>query len=226
MFGRVPGSPTGCFYFKEEGVLFVLANTPSYAVVIGNADFSDAHNTLKLDHLNVNNSSSNAAAGGCQFNYVLDSELWAACVSAGGAAGLAFEQTQFSRISGSGTAEGAGGRGVVLENGYNYANTFFALDLEVSPTCLSITFPHDGMNTFVSPYFACTTAVNATASAHNVLINPTYAGNVVNRGPQSTGIEVIGSGNWARWQFPAGQYTAPIDDKTVLSFNAPEPRCR
>ena len=222
--GGTPGSPTGCFYFKEEGVLFVLANTPSYAVVIGNADFSDAHNTIKLDHLNVNNSSSNAAAGGCQFNYVLDSDLWVACVAAGGAAGLAFEQTQFSRISGSGTAEGTGGRGVVLENGYNYSNTFFALDLEVSPTCLSITFPHDGMNTFVSPYFACTTAVNATASTHNLLINPTYAGNVVNRGPQSTGIEVIGSGNWARWQFPAAEsYTAtPIDDKTSLSsFNAP-----
>ena len=222
--GGAPGSPTGCFYFKEEGVLFVLANTPAYAVVIGKADFSDAHNTIKLDHLNVNNASSNAAAGGCQFNYVLDSDLWAACVSAGGAAGLAFEQTQFSRISGSGTAAGTGGRGVVLENGYDYANIFFALDLEVSPTCLSITFPHDGMNTFVSPYFACTTAVSATASTHNVLINPTYAGNVVNRGPQSAGIEIIGAGNWARWQFPAAaSYSAaPIDDKTVLSsFNAP-----
>lgn len=222
--GGTPASPAGCFYFKQEGLLFVLANTPAYAVVVGKTDFSDAHNTIKLDHLNVNNASTNAAAGGCQFNYVLDSDLWAACVSAGGAAGLAFEQTQFSRISGSGTAEGTGGRGVVLENGFNYANTFFALDLEVSPTCLSITTPHDGMNTFVSPYFACPTAVNATASAHNVLINPTYAGNVVNRGPQSTGIEVIGSGNWARWQFPAAAtYTAaPIDDKTVLSsFNAP-----
>jgi len=222
--GGVPGSPTGCFYFKEEGVLFVLANTPAYAVVIGKADFSDAHNTIKLDHLNVNNASGNAAAGGCQFNNVLDSDLWAACVSAGGAAGLAFEQTQFSRISGSGTAAGTGGRGVVLENGYNYANIFFALDLEVSPTCLSITFPHDGMNTFVSPYFACTTAINATASTHNLLLNPTYAGNVVNRGPQSAGIEIIGAGNWARWQFPsAASYSAaPIDDKTVLSsFNAP-----
>ena len=222
--GGTPASPAGCFYFKQEGLLFVLANTPAYAVVIGKTDFSDAHNTIKLDHLNVNNASSNAAAGGCQFNYVLDSDLWAACVSAGGAAGLAFEQTQFSRISGSGTAEGTGGRGVVLENGFNYANTFLALDLEVSPTCLSITTPHDGMNTFVSPYFACPTAVSATASKHNVLINPAFAGTVVNRGPQSTGIEVIGTGNWSRWQFPAvASYTAaPIDDKTVVSsFNAP-----
>ena len=32
-------------------MLFVLADTPAYAVVIGKADFSDAHNTIKLDHL-------------------------------------------------------------------------------------------------------------------------------------------------------------------------------
>src|SRR5437667_7970441 len=79
------------------------------------------------------------------------------------------------------------------------------------------------MNSFISPYFACTTAVSATASSHNALINPTYAGNVVNRGPQSTGIQVIGGGNWSRWQFPSSaSYTAaPIDDRTVISsFNA------
>ena len=222
--GGVPGAPADCFYFKQEGVLFVLADTPDYAVVIGKNDFSDAHNTIKLDHLNVNNRSTNSGAGGCRFNFVLDSDLWAACVSAGGGAGLALEQTQFSRISGSGTAQGTGGRGLVLENGFNYANTFLALDLEVSPICLSITTPHDGQNTFVSPYFACTTAIDATASTHNLLINPTFAGNVVNRGPQSVGIEIIGHGNWAHWQFPtAATYTAaPIDDRTVLSsFNAP-----
>ena len=52
---RRAGSPADCFYFKEEGTLFVLADTPDYAVVIGNDDFSDAHNSIKLDHLNVNN---------------------------------------------------------------------------------------------------------------------------------------------------------------------------
>ena len=124
MLRRNAGSPADCFYFKQEGVLFVLADTPDYAVVIGNNDFSDAHNTIKLDHLNVNNRNVESAAGGCRFNYVLDSDLWAACVSAGGGAGLALEQTQFSRISGSGTAQGTGGRGLVLENGFNYANTF------------------------------------------------------------------------------------------------------
>ncbi len=222
--GGTPASPIGCFYFKEEGSLFVTANTPSYAVVIGKTDLSDAHNSLKLDHLLVNNASTASASGGLQLNYVLDSDIFTIADAAGGAAGVALEQTQFSRISGAGTASATGGTALLLEQGFNFANTIFAFDMEVSPTCLGITSNHDGMNTFVSPYFACTTAVNATASTHNVLLNPTYAGNVVNRGPQSTGIEVIGSGNWARWQFPAAaSYTAtPIDDKTVLSsFNAP-----
>jgi len=222
--GGTPSSPTGCFYFKEEGSLFVTASTPAYAVVIGKADFSDAHNSLKIDHLLVNNASSAAAAGGLQLNYVLDGDIFTIADAAGGAAGVALEQTQFSRISGAGSAAATGGTALLLEQGYNYANTIFAFDMEVSPTCLGIAFNHDGMNTFVSPYFACTTAVNATASAHNVLLNPTYAGNVVNRGPQSVGIAVVGSGNWARWQYPAAaSYTAtPIDDKIVLSsFNAP-----
>ena len=221
-----PASPTGCFYFKEEGSLFVKANTPDYAVVVGNADFSDAHNSAKFDHLIVNNASTSATAGGCQFNFVLDSDIYAVCVAAGGGAGLAFEQTQFSRISGAGTAEGTGGRGVVLENGFNFSNTFFALDMEVSPICLSITFDHNGLNTFVSPFFNCVTAVDATKSTGNVLINPNYGGATVNFGPSSTGITVIGSGSRSPWMFPsAGSYTAAaIDDgMNISSYNAPGP---
>lgn len=222
--GGTTGSPANCFYFHEEGTLSVLANTPGYAFVLGKTDFSDAHNSLKLDHLSVNNASTNAAAGACQFNDVLDADLWAACVSAGGGAGIALEQTQFSRISGAATAQGTGGRGLVLENGYDFSNVFFALDLEVSSTCLSITTPHDGQNTFVSPYFDCPTAINATASTRNLLINPNYGGAVVNRGPQSSGIRIVGTGSRVPWQFPsAATYTASgVDDNTILSsFNAP-----
>jgi len=222
--GGSSSSPTGCFYFKEEGALFVNANTPAYAVVFGKTDFSDAHNSIKIDHLIVNNVSTASAAGGCQFNYVLDSDIYAVCVSAGGAAGLALEQTQFSRISGAGTAQGTGGRGLVLENGYNFSNTFFALDLEVSPTCLAITFNHNGLNTFVSPYFNCVTAVNATASTGNILINPNYGGATVNFGPSSTGVTVIGGGSRTRWYFPStASYTAaPVDDGlNISSYNTP-----
>ena len=222
--GGTIASPTGCFYFKEEGTLFVNGNTPDYVVVLGKADFSDAHNSARIDHLIVNNSSTAAAAGGCQFNFVLDSDLYAVCVSAGGAAGIALEQVQFSRISGAGTAEGTGGRGLVLENGYNFSNTFLGLDLEVSPTCLSITFEHNGLNTFLSPYFDCATAVNATASLGNVLVNPNYGGSTINYGPLSTGISVVGAGSRDAWLFPtAASYAAkPIDDGlNVSSYNAP-----
>ncbi len=222
--GGTPSSPTGCFYFKEEGTLFVDANAPAYAVVFGKPDFSDAHNSAKIDHLIVNNSSSNAAAGACQFNYVLDSDIFAVCDTIGGAAGMAFEQTQFSRISGAGTAAAPGGRSVVLENGYNFSNTFSGLDLEVSPTCLSITFNHNGLNTFVSPYFDCVTAVNSTASVGNTLVNPNYGGDVVNFGPNSAGVSVQGTGSRPQWMFPsAATYTAtPVDDgMAISSYNAP-----
>jgi Pectate lyase superfamily protein len=222
--GGTPANPTGCFYFKEEGSLFVNADTSAYAVVFGKPDFSDAQNSLKIDHLIVNNSSSNAGAGGCQFNYVLDSDIYAVCDSAGGAAGMAFEQTQFSHISGSGTAAATGGRSVVLENGYNFSNTFHGVDLEVSPICLSITFNHNGLNTFISPYFDCVTAVNATASVGNTLINPNYGGNVVNYGPNSVGIVVQGTGSRPNWMFPttAAYTAAPVDDgMSISSFNAP-----
>ena len=113
---------------------------------------------------------------------------------------------------------------VPLENGYNFSNTFFALDLEVSPTCLSITFNHNGLNTFISPYFDCLTAISATASVGNTLINPNYGGNVSNYGPNSVGISVQGTGSRPQWMFPTtATYTAaPVDDGLAISsYNAP-----
>ena len=131
--GGTPSSPANCFYFRAEGTLFVNASTPDYAVRIGKPDFSDAHNSLKLDHLVVNNASTASAAGALQLNYVLDSDIFAVADSAGGAAGLALEQVQFSRISGAGTAAATGGTALLLENGFNFANTIFAFDMEASP---------------------------------------------------------------------------------------------
>jgi Pectate lyase superfamily protein len=220
--GGTPSLAANCFYFKEQGTLFVEAATPAYAFVLGKPDFSDAQNSVKIDHLVVSNASTAAQAGGCQFNYVLDSDIFAVCDSAGGAAGIALEQMQFSWIGGAGTASGSGGRSLVLENGYDFSNTLKALDLEVSPICLSITTPHNGLNTFISPYFDCTTAVSATASLGNTLVNPNYGGAVVNYGPLSTGISVLGPGSRNNWLFPASAYTAaPIDDGlSVSSYNA------
>ena len=53
--GGSRAAPIGCFYFHQEGTLFVNARSSGYAVVIGKPDLSDAHNSIKFDHLIVNN---------------------------------------------------------------------------------------------------------------------------------------------------------------------------
>jgi Pectate lyase superfamily protein len=181
-------SPKGCFYFNEQGTLFVNADSDSYAVVIGRGDFSDAQNSLKIDHLIVNNADAGKRAGGIQLNYVLNSQIFAVADSAGGAAGIALEQTQISRISGAGSASANGGVGLLIENGYSFANTIDAMDLEVAPTCLKIASRNAAHNTFISPYLACATAIDATAGYTTHLVNPLFGGNVKTRFIASVGI--------------------------------------
>ena len=122
---------------------------------------------------------------------MLSSDIFAVADAAGGAAGIALEQTQISRISGAGSAAGKGGSGLLIENGYNFANTIYAMDLEVAPTCLTITAKNAVHNTFISPYLACPTAVNARAGNTTELVNPLFAGNVKTRFAASTGITPV-----------------------------------
>ena len=186
--GGTPISPKGCFYFNEQGTLFVNGRSDSYAVVIGQHDFSDAQNSLKIDHLIVNNAGVGPRAGGLQLNYVLSSEIFAVADAAGGAAGIALEQTQISRISGAGSAAAKGGAALVIENGYSFANTIDAMDLEVAPTCLMIDSRNAAHNTFISPYMACPTAVDASAGNTTRLVNPLFGGNVKKEFAAAVGI--------------------------------------
>lgn len=176
--GGNPDSPKGCFYFNEQGTLFVNADTDDYAVVMGQSDFADAHNSAKIDHLIVNNANAGPGAGGLQLNYVLNSQVFAVADSAGGGAGIALEQTQMSHLAGAGSADAKGGVGLLIENGYSFANTIDAIDLEVAPTCLKIASRNAAHNTFISPYMACTTAVDAVAGHTTQLVNPLFAGSV------------------------------------------------
>ncbi|MGH7099700.1 MAG: hypothetical protein ACREE4_18865 [Stellaceae bacterium] len=187
--GGTAAAPKGCFYLHQEGTLFVEADTDSYAVVIGKPDFSDAQNSIRLDHLVVNNAGTGPAAGGLQLNYVLDADIFAVADSAGGGAGIALEQTQFSHLSGAGSARA--GTGLLIENGYSFANTIAAIDLEAAPVCLTLASPQAAHNTFVSPYFACPAAVAATAGTATVLINPLFAGNVVTDFDGTSGVTVL-----------------------------------
>ena len=186
--GGTPSSPKSCFYFNEQGTLFVNANTNSYAAIIGAPDFSDAHNSIKIDHLIVNNASAGPRAGGLQLNYVLSSQIFAVGDSAGGGAGIALEQTQISHIAGAGSASAQGGAGLLIENGYSFANTIDAMDLEVAPTCLVIASPTAAHNTFISLYMACPTAVDATSGNTTQLVNPLFGGNVQTQFAAAVGV--------------------------------------
>jgi len=177
--GGSTANPKGCFYFHEEGSLFVNADTPDYAVRFGFDDFSDAHNSAKIDHLIVNNRNEAASASGMRLNYVLNSELFVVADSAGGGAGLELDQVQFSKISGAASA--AKGIAMLIRGGYTMSNTIQAIDLEVAKQCLTITSAFANHNTFVSPYFTCPVAVTAVAGASNLLLNPLYAGTAAPR---------------------------------------------
>ncbi len=184
--GGSTANPKGCFYFHQEGSLFVNADTPDYAVRFGLDDFSDAHNSAKIDHLIVNNRNEAASASGVRVNFVLNSELFVVSDSAGGGAGLELAQVQFSKISGAASA--ANGIAMLIRGGYTMSNTIQAMDLEVAKYCLTITSSFANHNTFVSPYFTCPIAVNAVAGASNLLLNPLYAGTVAPKPGSQIGI--------------------------------------
>ena len=61
--GGATANPKGCFYFHQEGTLFVNADTPDYAVRFGFDDLSDAHNSAKIDHRIINNRDSSGTGG-------------------------------------------------------------------------------------------------------------------------------------------------------------------
>jgi hypothetical protein len=166
--GGSPQDAKGCFYFHIQGTLFVNSNSAQTAVRFGLNDFSDAHNSAKIDHLIVNNAGPGSAV---RLNYILNADIFAVAVSAG-SAGLVMDQVQFSRISGAASA--TSGTAMRIERGYSFANTIQAIDLEVAQIGLAITSPYANRNTFVSPYFNCPTAIVATAGNSNMLLNPSY----------------------------------------------------
>ena len=161
---------------------------PSYPFMLGTYDFADAHNSAKIDHLLVNNASTAAGAGGCQFNYVLDSDIYRRLRFGRRRRGPGARSRRSFRGSAAPAPPPAPAAPGWCSKTATTSRTPFSRSTSKSrrPACRSPS-AHDGQNTFISPYFNCTTAVSATASTRNVLINPNFGGAVINRGPQSTG---------------------------------------
>lgn len=157
--GGSPSHPKGCFYFHQEGTLFVNGASPGYAVQFGNADFSDAHNSIKVDHLVVNN----RGASGVQLNYVLNAEIFVVADAAGAGAGIALEQVQFSTIRGAGSA--TTGAAIAIENGYTFSDTLELLDLEASRVCWRFTSNNIARMANLAAYMDCPTLVETTHEA-------------------------------------------------------------
>jgi hypothetical protein len=171
--GGSPESPKGCFYFHLAGTLHVYsAASGIWTVVIGDWGFGDAQNSIKIDHLVVNNSGS--GSGGTLLNYVLNADIFVASTVGPSGMGLVLNQVQFSTIRGA--AASRGGYALFMGGGYTFANTLQGLDLEESQWCIVNTEAAVSRNTFVSPYLNCIGGVYSVAGADNILLNPLFAG--------------------------------------------------
>src|SRR5215469_3015015 len=172
--GGTPAAPKSCFYFHQQGTLFLNGNSNTWAFELGVDDFSDAHNSVKIDHLIVNN----AGPGGAELNYVLNADAFIVADSGDAPGnlhvGLALNQVQFSTIRGAASAKN--GWALWLGGGYTIANTIQGIDLEESLWCVVNDSRTSAHNTFISPYLNCPYGLMSTNGDGNVLLNPLFAG--------------------------------------------------
>ena len=179
--GGTPQAPKACFYFHLAGTLHVYANRPhGWAVWFGNLDLSDAHNSMKVDHLDVNNAAYDA--GGTFLGYVFNADL--DIISNGGDRNFAFwiQQLQFSVLKGAAGTPSGWGIFWGTEGGYNISNTIEGFGFEPGAWCSVNTNSKTQHNTFVSPYFNCAHAVFSIPGETDVLVNPLFAGDVQDKG--------------------------------------------
>jgi hypothetical protein len=217
--GGTTASPAVCNNLSIQGQLTVVGTTTGYVVVLGNTDFSDRQNAVRIEHLIATNA---GTGGAIQANYLTDGDLWLSGSTAGGSSSIgavALEQVQTSKVGGWGSATGASAPGLLLENGASSNNQFlgFAYDPN-DATCISITSTSAQRNTWLVPLLPCVTAVNAPTSANkNLLIGPRFAG--TNEGPTSPGISIVERGALGRYKAPvAASYTLlGTDDGTIFS---------
>ena len=100
-------------------------------------DYSDAHNSAKIDHLIVNN---RPDAGYAVFGSTTSStpNIFVVAVTGWVGAGLVMDQVQFSKTRGAASA--TTGTAMLIQNGYTFSNTIRRLTSKSPGTCLAITF--------------------------------------------------------------------------------------
>jgi hypothetical protein len=202
--------------FKQFSVL--ANNSAGPAMMIGQANFADAFNTITMNSVNVKNLANSTNSVGLQLNGVFNSDFTGLVTNAGctdafgncpnGGISLRLTQTQFSRFQGS----FAGGQfGIHIDTGFTFGNVFEGYDLEVNYTGVFIGSSSANYNTFIGGTNVwCNSAAGsggtcastgagfgivANAGSHNVFINPNLMSPntaLFNTG-NTNGVEIQGS---------------------------------
>lgn len=195
----------GAFYHQLADI-GLEGNYAGPVLRIGKDDYSDAFNSCSFERLNVNNSSLNAAAEGVRLNYVLQStlDIVANCGGSGrpGAtntpgygAAIVLRQVQFSALT---LAGGNANIGLKITAGYNFGNSFSAMDLEEVDTGIKIDSANATKNTFLGGTVVATKCLDGSAGAsnafHGVNLSP-YSGGTVFNGTNRTGLYIRSPGS-------------------------------
>jgi hypothetical protein len=183
------------FYFSMNRVKF-LGEVSGPVLRLGRDDFADAMNGGDLD-LVVNNNSLNSACEGVRFNYVLAYKVFMT-VNCGGTGrpgqpttpgfGIAvrIRQANFCQFNIHG---GQANIALAITDGFNFANTFVAVDFEEVNTAVSITSANASKNVFVSGQILGTTVLDCTAGTDNLFMSGC---NLAFYGGGSLGTNIVG----------------------------------
>lgn len=183
-----------CFYGAFTDIS-IIANCAGPAVAIGTLDHAAAFNGFDFK-VQISNSDNSPEAIGLQVNGAFNSKIWVTANNGGHGDAIQCTYMAFCAMF------GAGGHCDVaqhLTDFFVFANTFEALDLEVTNTCVVIDGASCSRNTWIGGQFVFNNgsgspvaAINATAGNNNRFIGCNFGAGTL--ALNSTGIIVYGAG--------------------------------
>ena len=190
----VAGFFVGYSRFENFGI---VGNTSGELMTFGRDDYNDALNEFQLNNLYLQNFNQTSTAIALKLNYFVNGLVNVVADGGGfnlstnqgyGFAALLCNQCVFSTFMGS---FGNSANGIVLANGYSYANTFLNTDTEANTSDIQITSPHAINNTWIGGQISLAEyGINASNGSSNIFINPNNA--ITGAGttfmPASTGV--------------------------------------